>query len=317
MATVFSILARHRLVSVALAILVEVVLLLPLAFANPASVVGMPAAVAAAIGGTVAVVLGPFEGAAVALAGAVVFAALGGWGTGELAALVVWPAVVTAAGLFARRLERQRQALGQVVAEHEAERQRLALDLHDGTAQMLAASLMTLDDRGHGTADAPANPSDGMTRAIIQETIESVRALAVELRPKALDDFGLAPALESLATSFTRRTGIIVNLDLTIGHGRLPAEIELIVYRLVQEVLVRIGGLGHGGTVHVSIALRSAVLHVVIGHDRSDTADTAEPGWTTELKGIRERIRLVGGRLTTRSTATSVSVRAEFPIERA
>ena len=317
MATVFSILARHRLVSVALAILVEVVLLLPLAFANPASVVGMPAAVAAAIGGTVAVVLGPFEGALVAFAGAVVFAALGGWETGELAALVVWPAIVIAAGLFARRVERQRQALGQVVAEHEAERRRLALELHDGTAQMLAASLMTLDDRGHGTADAPANPSDGMARALIQETIESVRALAVDLRPKVLDDFGLVPALESLATTFAARTGTMVDLGLEIGDDRLPPETELTVYRLVQDVLARIEGLGRDGTVHVSIARRSAVLHVVIEHDRSDTADETRPGWITQLDGLRERIRLVGGRLSARSTSTSVLVRAEFPIERA
>jgi signal transduction histidine kinase len=315
MSTVFSILARHRLVSVVLAILVEVVLLLPLAFADPASVVGIPAAVAAGIGGTVAVVLGPFAGAVVAFAGAVVFAALGGWETGELAALVVWPAIVIAAGLFARRVERQRQALGQVVAAHEAERQRLALELHDGTAQMLAASLMALDDRGRGTADSPPSASDGMTRAIIQETIESVRALAVDLRPKALDDFGLAPALESLAASFTERTGIVVDLDLQTGNTRLPPKTELAAYRLVQEVLSHVERSDGGGAVHVSSRLRPTGLQVVIDHDRSSASGGADHGWTSELGGLRERIRLGGGRLTARTTRTTTSVRAELRTE--
>lgn len=315
-ATVFSIFARHRSVGVAFAILVEVALLVPLAFSNPASVVGIPAAVAAAIGGTVAVVFGPFEGVLVAFAGAVVFAALGGWGTGELAALVVWPAIVTAAGLFARRVERQRQALGQVVAAYEAERQRLALELHDGTAQMLAASLMALDERGRGTVGSPPSASDGMTRALIQETIESVRALAVDLRPKALDDFGLAPALESFATRFTGRTGIVVDLDLHIGDARLQRGTELTVYRLMQEVLVHIEDTGRGGTVRVAIRRRTTALEVVIEHDRSDAPDGTEPGWTSELAGLRERIRFGGGRLTARSTSASTLVRVELPLER-
>lgn len=316
-ASVFSILARHRSVGLALAILAEVALLLPLAYADPTSVVGIPAAVAAAIGGTVAVVLGPFEGALVAFTGAAVFGALAGWGTGELAALVVWPAIVTAAGVFARRVERQRQALGQLVAAQEGERQRLALKLHDGTAQMLAASLMALEEREKGTATALPGARSDTARALIQETIDSVRALAVDLRPKVLDDFGLAPALESLATSFTKRTAIAVELDLHTGGARVPRGTELTVYRLVQEVLAHIEGLGHGGSTHLTIRRRPTNVQVVIEHDRRDGPGGAEPGWTSELAGLRERIRLAGGRLSARSTSSSTSVRVELPLERA
>lgn len=313
----FLILARHRSVSVVLAILVEVGLLLPLAYADAASVVGIPAAVAAAIGGTVAVVFGPFQGALVAFTGAAVFGTLAGWGTGELAALAVWPAIVTAAGLFGRRVERQRQALGQLVAAHEAERQRLALELHDGTAQMLVASLMALEERERGTATAsPRAPSD-TTRALIQETIDSVRALSVDLRPKALDDFGLAPALERLATTFTERTKIAVDLDLRTGEARLPRETELTVYRLVQEVLTHIEGLGRGGSAHLTIRRQPTDVRVVIEHDRTDAPGGPEPGWTSELAGQRERIRLAGGRLSARSTTAGTSVRVELPLERA
>lgn len=316
-ATVFSILARHRSVGVALAIAAEVGMLVPLAYAEPASVVGIPAAVAAAIGGTIAVVFGPFEGALVAFTGAVVFGALGGWGAGELVALAVWPAIVTAAGLFARRVERQRRALGQLVAAQEAERQRLALELHDGTAQVLAASLMALGETEEGAATALPRASSDTTRALIQETIDSVRALAVDLRPKALDDFGLAPALESLATSFAGRTEIAVGLDLHTGAARLPREAELTVYRLVQEVFGHIERLDRGGSAHLAVQRRPTDVRVVIEHDRGDATGGPEPGWTSELAGLRERIRLAGGRLSTRSTSASTSVRVELPLERA
>lgn len=317
MATAFSILARHRTVSLALAILVEVGLLLPLAYASPASVVGVPAAIAAAIGGTVAVVLGPLEGALVALTGAVVFGAPGGWGTGELVAVAVWPAIVIAAGVFARRVERQGQALGQLVAAQEAERQRLALELHDGTAQMLAASLMALDEPEQGTATASPRASNQTTRTLIQETIDSVRALAVDLRPKALDDFGLAPALERFAASFAERTEIAVDLDLRTGEKRLPREIELTVYRLVQEVLAHIEDLDMGGSAHLALRRRPTDVRIVIEHDRGDTTDGSKPGWTSGLAGLHERIRLAGGRLSARSTSSSTSVRVELPLERA
>ena len=313
----FSLLARHRTGSVALAIVVEVGLLLPLAFADPASVVGIPAAVAAAIGGTVAVVLGPYEGALVAFTGAVVFGALGGWGSGDLVALVVWPAIVIAAGVFARRVEQQRQALGQLVAAQEAERQRLALELHDGTAQMLVASLFALGGKEEGTATSSPSASNLTTRTLIQETIDSVRALAVDLRPKALDDFGLIPALETLATSFAERTEIAVDLDLHVGEARLPPETELIVYRLVQEVLAHIARLDRGGSAQLALQRRSTDVRIVIEHDRGDTAGGSESGWTSELAGLHERIRLAGGRLSARSTSSSTSVRVELPLERA
>ncbi len=310
----FSLLARHRTVSVVLAIAVEVGLLLPLAFAEPASVVGIPAAIAAAIGGTVAVVLGPYQGALVAFVGALVFGALGGWGTGELVALAAWPAIVLAAGVFARRVERQRQALGQMVAAQEAERQRLALELHDGTAQMLTASLLALGKGEERTATSSLDPSGETTRTLIRETIDSVRALAVDLRPKALDDFGLGPALETLAASFGERTGIPVDLDLGEDETRLPQQAELTIYRLAQEVLAHVGRLDRGGAVQLTLQRRAGEAHVVIEHDRGDGRSGSEPGWTSELAGLRERVRLSGGRLAARSTGTRTSVRVDLPL---
>jgi signal transduction histidine kinase len=312
----FSILARRRAVGVAVAMLVEVAVLVPLARADADSVVGIPGAVAAAIGGTVAVVLGPFAGALVAFVGGLVFAGLSGWGTGELALIVVWPAIVTVAGLFGRRVERQRQALARVVATHEEERQRLALTLHDETAQMLAASLMVLGDGGKTLPDSPANTSTGTSRTIIEDAIRHVRALAVDLRPKVLDDYGLAPALESLADGFTERTGVTVDLDLDLGDTRLPAAVELVAYRLVQTVLSHAEEIAPGATVRVAARRRSTALEIVIEHDHCDTSRETGDGWASDLEALRERVRLVGGRLTSRATPSGVTMRAEMPLAR-
>lgn len=314
--TLFSILARHRPVGVAVAILVEVAILIPLARADADAVVGIPGAVAAAIGGTVAVVLGPFEGALVAFVGGLVFAAFAGWGTGELALIVFWPAIVTVAGVFGRRVERQQQALARVVATHEAERQRLALTLHDETAQMLAASLLVLGDGGRTMPEAPPDAGAGASRTLIEEAIRHVRALAVDLRPKVLDDYGLAPALESLADGFTGRTGVPVDLDLAIGDTRLPSAVELVAYRLVQAALSHAEGIGPGATVRVAARRRSTALEIVIEHARNDASAATESDWAFDREALRERVRLVGGRLTTRATPSGFTMRAAMPVER-
>ena len=310
----FTLLARHRSLGLALAILVEVVLLVPLARANPASVVGIPAAIAAAIAGTVAVVLGPGEGALVAFAGAVAFGTVGGWGTGQIVALALWPTIVVAAGLFGRQVVRQQNALGQLVEAREDERQRLALTLHDETAQMLAAPLMALQDREQGTATPLPRASNGTARALIQETIQSVRALAVGLRPKALDDFGLAAAVSSLAATFTERTKMAVGLDMQIGETRLPRATEIIVFRLVQEVLERIESLHGGGSAQLTIRRQPTDLLVIIDHLVGEAAADVTSGWTSELVVARESIRLAGGRLSARTTTTGTSVRATLPL---
>ncbi|RDI75165.1 Histidine kinase [Gaiella occulta] len=314
MSRVFAVLARHRSASVGLAVLVECGVLVPLAFAEPSAVVGLPAAVAAAIAGTVAVVFGPLDGALVALVGAAVFGSAGGWQAGEPAALAVWPAVVVAAGLFARRIERQRRALAQLVASQETERHRIALELHDETAQVLAAALMALRQaEGAATADE-AGAANRTTRALIQQTIRNVRELAVDLRPMALDDFGLAPALERLAATYAQRTGIAVDVDARPGEERLPPEAEITIYRTVQEVLAHIAGGEAGGRVHVAIDRAPADVHILIEHDRPDRHGATKAGWTSELASLRERLRLAGGRLDARSGATGTVVKAHLPV---
>jgi len=306
--------ARRRWAGVGLALLVEATILLPLAYADPATVVGIPAAVAAAIGGTVAVVFGPLDGALVALVGAALFILLGGWGAGELMALGVWPAVVVAAGLFARRVERQRRAFAQLMAEHETERQRIALELHDETAQALAAALLALK---HAEAAATADEWGAAHREIrrlIQETITNLRELAVELRPKALDDFGLDPALHRLAASTAERTGVAIRVDVGPGDDRLAPETEIAAYRAVQDVLGRLVAANGGGRIRVAVTRTEVVLRIVIEHDEPVPPRPPVSRRPPDLEGLRERVRLSGGRVVATSGAAGTTVQVELPL---
>jgi signal transduction histidine kinase len=312
MPTLVSFFAARQVRSVGLALAVEVAVLVPLG-QIPSMPDGIAAAVAAAIAGTVAVVCGPMDGVLVALAGATVFGFADDWGTSEVAALVVWPGIVFGAGLFARSIERQRTALGQIVAAQELERERLALELHDETAQTLVAALIALRQAAQ-SADASRSASAAATSCeLIEETIQAVRRIAVELRPKVLDDFGLVPAVERLADVLSNRTGMAVDvIDRGMDTHRLPAEIELALYRIVQDTVANaVGRCAHD----VEIVLERSTDRAAIAVEAHGCRDGTGQGLGLEL--LRERMRLLDGRLTVMSSRPGeMSVRAEIPFSK-
>ena len=119
-------------------------------------------------------------------------------------------------------------ALRRVVEAQELERQRLARELHDETGQALTSILLKLKSvEDVGTRRLVG---DGELRELVVATLQDVRRLAVELRPKALDDFGLVPAIERLVGTFREQTGIEVDLESRLGSDRLPREIETTLY---------------------------------------------------------------------------------------
>src|SRR5207248_7791334 len=131
-------------------------------------------------------------------------------------------------------------ALRRVVAAQELERKRLARELHDETGQALTSILLGLK-----TVEEAAGPDDARAaaaelRSLVVETLRDVRRLAVELRPKALDDFGLVAALERLTSSYAEQTGIAVDFQPALPEGRLPPEVETALYRIVQECLTNV-----------------------------------------------------------------------------
>ena len=152
------------------------------------------------------------------------------------------------------------------------------------------------------------------SRRLIQDTIKSVRELAVELRPKALDDFGLAPAVERLAADVAYRTGTAVDVDVRVGEDRLPPETELTVFRVVQEVLGHIADAGgKDGAVRIVIERASADVRVLIERGGTDGRASSRGEQWVGLGSLRERVRLAGGRVSATS-GSSGAVRVVLPL---
>jgi signal transduction histidine kinase len=140
-----------------------------------------------------------------------------------------------------------------------------------------------------------------------------VRRLAVELRPKALDDFGLLPALERLAQTFTEQVGIETDVEASLGDTRLPPEVETALYRLVQEALTNV--VKHSRARHVSISLvrRTSSVSAVIEDDGVGFAELSGDG--LGLIGMRERVGLLDGRLEIESRPDhGTTIMAEVPL---
>ena len=190
-----------------------------------------------------------------------------------------------------------RDALRRIVRGQELERRRLARELHDETGQALTSILLGLravEDAGN-SGDLRQAASD--LRELVVATLQDVRRLAVQLRPKALDDFGLVPALERLVQTFSESTDIRVALEAQLGDERLPPEVETTLYRIVQEALTNI--IKHAEAANVSILLvrGKGSATVVIEDDGQgfDPDKTREDG--LGLVGMRERAELHEGRL--------------------
>src|SRR5947209_20421685 len=131
-------------------------------------------------------------------------------------------------------------ALRRVVDAQVLERRRLARELHDETGQALTSILLGLKTLEETVEGSGPHAAVADLRELVVATLQDVRRLAVELRPKVLDDFGLVPALERLTETFGAQTRIVVEFEPGLADERLPEEVETALYRIVQESLTNI-----------------------------------------------------------------------------
>jgi signal transduction histidine kinase len=212
----------------------------------------------------------------------------------------------------ARRVERE--ALSRVVETQEAERRRLARELHDGTGQALTSILLGLSSVEHAADLAAARAAAGSLRELVVATLQDVRQLSVELRPKTLDDFGLDPALRRLGQSVRETAGVDVQVEARIGPDRLPAEIETAVFRIVQEAIANV--LRHAVAERVSIVAtrRDGRISLVIEDDGQGFVIDA-PVEGMGLAGMRERVSLLDGSIDIDSTVgLGTTIAVEIPL---
>jgi two-component system, NarL family, sensor histidine kinase DevS len=195
-----------------------------------------------------------------------------------------------------------RDALRRVVSAQELERRRLSRELHDETGQALTSILLGLKSLEDVTDAAELAESTSRLRELVVTTLQDVRRLAVELRPTALDDFGLVPALERLVDTFREQTGIEVDLEPRLGDERLPPDVETTLYRITQEALTNVVKHAHANRVSIVLTRRDGSVSAVIEDDGRGFAEAEGTGNGLGLLGMHERVGLVDGRLTIESS---------------
>jgi signal transduction histidine kinase len=218
-------------------------------------------------------------------------------------------AVATATTIEADRLRRS-------LAAAEAERGRWARELHDETLQalgglkVLVSSATRLDD-----IDAMRV---AMRQAVDQlsNDIQSLRSMIAELRPPALDELGLGPALTSLAQRTSTSTGLEVRTDVDLAREpRLGPEVETTVYRIVQEALTNVAKHANAATVELSVRCAQHDVLIVVSDDGVGLHPACDLDGGFGLAGMRERVDLAGGELSVLpGSGAGTVVRARLPL---
>jgi len=215
-----------------------------------------------------------------------------------------------------RESESRRQwVLGELLRAEQAERARIAAELHDDTVQVMAATLFSLDRLEHADgADAAAHVRTA--RELLAAATERTRRLMFELRPPLLEAQGLGPALNELAIQFRRETGVEVRTMLSVHRYQEP--IELLVYRVVQEAVSNCRK--HARASHLLIVLREdgpAIAGEVRddgrGFDAPAALDRSRMRLHLGLDAMRERVLLAGGEYLL-DTAPGAGTRIAFTI---
>jgi two-component system sensor histidine kinase UhpB len=208
------------------------------------------------------------------------------------------------------RIEDERRRSGRLVLRaQEEERRRLARDLHDEVNQALTAILLRLQAMSQS---APPELGEELTelKRLVNQAMGELLQLARQLRPTALDDHGLLPAMASQVRRFAAQTGIEADLKSTGGGSGLAPDEEIAVYRIAQEALANIAR--HADAKRVEVDLRTGDGVELTVRDDGCGFEPSVPASGLGLGGMAERARLVGGELTIESrpgAGTELSLR--------
>lgn len=180
----------------------------------------------------------------------------------------------------------------------EAERMRIARELHDELAQWLTALKMDASWIAGRLAPEDDRVRDRFERmtGLVDSTVASVRRLAHDLRPAMLDDLGLVPAIEHLLHEFSQRTGIVVGLDASTGEIEFREPLATAVYRMVQEALTNVVRHARATEVRVEMRVEGNGLTVTAWDNGIGiSASKRQSGKSLGILGIKERARTLGG----------------------
>ena len=223
----------------------------------------------------------------------------------------------------ARRNEELLRALShRLVLAQEAERGRVALELHDNITQLLCAVLVrsqTLADK-LSSSDGPSKTEAINLRKLLGQTAEEVERISRDLRPSVLDELGLVAVLRDTSAKFAERTGVSLKLACVQLTARLPADAELTLYRILQEALNNVEKHAHAR--HVAVCLRQqggfvqlAINDDGIGFDPDHHPARRKGKGGLGLLSMRERAACVSGTLNVKSAlGKGTTIQAQIPV---
>ena len=226
----------------------------------------------------------------------------------------------SAASAVASARDTAAQMLRRSIESAEHERGRWARELHDETLQELAGLKLALGAVRRADSDSARGEALDAAAARIDFAIQALRRIIADLRPAALDDLGLEPALEMLVervrASAPRELRIDLVCDLASGE-RLRPQIEDVIYRVVQEALSNV--IRHSAAARVNVSVREQDARVVVVvHDHGSGFDITDETAGFGLTGMRERVAFADGELEIESaTGAGTIVRVKLPAPRA
>jgi len=221
-----------------------------------------------------------------------------------------------------RQSDQLRDLSGRLMRMQDEERRHIARELHDSAGQNLAALGMNLvrleDDAKHD----PARLSKSIKEAqdLIRVLIKEIRTTSYLLHPPMLDEIGLSSALRWYADGLSERSGLSIELNIPDNFERLAPEMELAIFRLVQECLTNIHRHSGSKTAVIRIVRENDKIHAEVrdqgkGMSQERLAEIQSQGVGVGIRGMRERVRQAQGELSVDSNALGTKITAIFPIK--
>jgi signal transduction histidine kinase len=221
-----------------------------------------------------------------------------------------------------RAAEDLRELSGRVLRVQDEERRRIARELHDSAGQVLTAiglELGSLAEDIHKIAP-PLESRMAVAEELVQQLHREIRTTSYLLHPPLLDEAGLSSALSWYTEGLSQRSGIQIRLDVPEDFGRLPRDMELVMFRLVQESMTNIHRHSESTTAEIRIARESGGVTIEVqdhgkGMSEEDLRKLREggSGIGVGLRGMRERLRQFRGDLKIESNGSGTRVLVRIP----
>ncbi len=210
-----------------------------------------------------------------------------------------------------------RRLSGQILRVQDEERRRMARELHDGAAQQVAAvgiNMTLLKSKLEAGEFSEAARLAEDSRELATACSRELRSTTYLLHPPILEDLGLEPAIRSFTQGYMNRSGVQVDLDIQEDLGRLPADIEATIFRIMQEALANVQRHSGSKRANISLLRKAGEIELVVRDYGTAAAESAGfPKFGVGILGMEERVRQFGGRFDVRFGQDGTRVRSVLP----